>query len=249
MMFIFNLKKYILKLHIISIIFLLLLISCSHRVQKHPPKSRMDNAKYSKPYIINGVKYYPLHSVDKFVQEGIASWYGRHWHGKLTASGEKYNMYAMTAAHKTLPLGSYVHVKNLDNGKSAVVKINDRGPYVRGRIIDMSYAGAKKIGIVETGTAHVRITLLSENKRNFVLNGKKVDLDKGDFYIQIASFSEKNNAVYFKKRFKNAVIQKAYVNGRKFYRVRLTGFKSRKKAESYLNRIKFQFPDAYVVRD
>jgi rare lipoprotein A len=209
----------------------------------------MNNARYSKPYIINGVKYYPLHSVNKFTQTGIASWYGRHWHGRLTASGERYNMYAMTAAHKTLPLGSYVHVKNLDNGKTAVVRINDRGPYVRGRIIDMSYAGAQKIGIVETGTARVRITLLSENKDDFEMNGRKIDLDKGIFYIQIASFTDKNNAYRLKKRLNKAVIQKAYINGKTFYRVRISGFKSRKKAEKYLRKIGYKFPQAYVVRD
>ena len=94
--------------------------------------------------------------------EGIASWYGPGFHGRRTASGEIYNMYAYTAAHKTLPLGTYVRVINLENGKSVVVRINDRGPFKKGRIIDLSYAAAKKIGMIEKGTARVRLEILSK---------------------------------------------------------------------------------------
>ncbi len=94
--------------------------------------------------------------------EGIASWYGPGFHGRRTASGEIYNMYAYTAAHRTLPLGTYVRVINLENGKSVVVRINDRGPFKKGRIIDLSYAAAKKIGMLEKGTARVRLEILSK---------------------------------------------------------------------------------------
>ncbi len=95
-----------------------------------------------------------------FKQKGIASWYGKENHKKLTASGEPYNMYAYTAAHKTLPFGTIVKVTNLKNGKSVIVRINDRGPFVKGRIIDLSYASAKKIGLIEKGTAPVSIEVL-----------------------------------------------------------------------------------------
>ncbi|RKX71460.1 hypothetical protein DRP53_01395 [candidate division WOR-3 bacterium] len=91
---------------------------------------------------------------------GKASWYGKEFHGKRTASGEIFNMYAFTAAHRTLPFGTKVRVTNLANGKSVVVKINDRGPFVRGRIIDLSYAAAKKIGLVRMGVAKVKIEVL-----------------------------------------------------------------------------------------
>ena len=94
--------------------------------------------------------------------EGIASWYGSEFHGRRTASGEIYNMYDYTAAHKTLPLGTYVKVINLENGKSVIVRINDRGPFKKGRIIDLSYAAAKKIGIIEKGTARVRLEIISK---------------------------------------------------------------------------------------
>ena len=89
----------------------------------------------------------------RFVEEGVASWYGEDFHGKLTSNGEVYDMYAMTAAHKTLPLGVYVRVTNKQNGQSAVVRVNDRGPFVDTRIIDLSYAAAKQLGVVGPGTA------------------------------------------------------------------------------------------------
>ena len=92
---------------------------------------------------------------------GIASYYGREFHGKRTASGEIYNMRKYTAAHRTLPFGSIVRVTNLSNGRSVKVRINDRGPFVKGRIIDLSYGAARKLGIIESGTAKVRIDVLS----------------------------------------------------------------------------------------
>lgn len=93
---------------------------------------------------------------------GRASWYGKEFHGKKTASGEKFNMYALTAAHKTLPFGTRVRVTNLANGKSVVVKINDRGPFVKGRIIDLSYAAAKKISLVGMGVVKVRLEIVGK---------------------------------------------------------------------------------------
>jgi len=102
--------------------------------------------------------------VSDFHQTGRASWYGTRFHGRKTASGERYNMNALTAAHKTLPLASYVRVTNTSNNKSVVVKINDRGPYVRGRIIDVSYAAARLLGLRKAGTASVKIEGLSQQE-------------------------------------------------------------------------------------
>lgn len=99
-----------------------------------------------------------------YVEEGQASWYGKKFHGRKTASGEKFNMHALTAAHKTLPFGTRVKVTNLDNSKSVVVKINDRGPFTKGRIIDLSYAAAKKVGMIESGVARVRIKVVKKGK-------------------------------------------------------------------------------------
>lgn len=102
--------------------------------------------------------------VSSFKQSGRASWYGKRFNGRKTASGERYNMHAMTAAHKTLPLASYVRVTNTSNQKSVVVKINDRGPYVRGRVIDLSYAAARELGLQTAGTAHVQIQGLTQEE-------------------------------------------------------------------------------------
>ena len=110
----------------------------------------------TKTYTVRGKTYRPYLSADGYREDGVASWYGRDFHGKTTANGERYNMYAMTAAHKLLPLGTKVRVTHLRNGKSIVVRVNDRGPFVGDRIIDLSYASAKELGMIGTGTARVR---------------------------------------------------------------------------------------------
>ena len=102
-------------------------------------------------------------SHDRNVQRGKASWYGKPFHGRLTASGERFDMHAPTAAHKSLPFGTRVRVTNLDNGKHTVVRINDRGPFVKGRIIDLSYGAAKQIQMLQMGVARVKLEILSRS--------------------------------------------------------------------------------------
>lgn len=116
--------------------------------------------KVGKPYNIMGKTYYPISSSEGFTEQGIASWYGHPFHGRKTANGEKYNMYEMTAAHPTLPLPTYVRVTNLKNGRSVVVKVNDRGPFKKNRVIDMSYRGAQVLGFAEQGVTPVHIEAL-----------------------------------------------------------------------------------------
>mgnify|MGYP003588602237 FL=1 len=135
---------------------------------KDTKNSKINNSKemhkYTmRPYNVFGIKYYPFiaNIGDEF--EGIASWYGPDFHSKKTSNGEIYNMYDMTAAHKTLPMNTVVKVDNLENGKSIVVRINDRGPFVRGRIIDLSNKAAHQIDMVRKGTANVKITILGYN--------------------------------------------------------------------------------------
>lgn len=127
----------------------------------------------SRPYEILGNRYYPLESGKGFVQEGIASWYGQKFHGHLTSNGETYNMFMMTAAHKTLPLPSFVKVTNLSNGKTAVVRVNDRGPFHPDRVIDLSYAAAKKLGYQQHGTARVKLEVIHFDKDNNVTVGNR----------------------------------------------------------------------------
>jgi rare lipoprotein A len=123
-------------------------------VPKVEPKSKLGNMH---SYVVFGKTYYTKASSRGYVERGIASWYGPKFHGRKTSSGEPYDMHQMTAAHKTLPLPTYALVRNLENGRSAIVKINDRGPFVGDRIIDLSYAAAKKLGVDQKGTAHVEI--------------------------------------------------------------------------------------------
>ena len=108
-----------------------------------------------------GKRYYPMSTNEGYSEKGIASWYGKKFHGRKTATGEIYDMYEMTAAHKTLPLPSYAEVTNLNNGLKIIVRVNDRGPFHQGRIIDLSYAGATKLDIIGNGTAEVEVNAIN----------------------------------------------------------------------------------------
>ena len=146
----------------------------------HEPYSRYGNPG---SYKIEGQKYSILRSASGYKARGIASWYGTKFHKQRTSSGDMYDMYSMTAAHKTLPLPSYVRVKNLDNGREAVVRVNDRGPFRHDRIIDLSYAAAAKLGLLPKGTARVEIESL-------VPKGTKL----AQYYIQAGSFTLQKSA-------------------------------------------------------
>jgi len=127
-------------------------------VPRVEPRSSHGNPPF---YDVNGQRYTILASADNFVERGVASWYGPDFHGHNTSSGEVYDMYAMTAAHRTLPIPCYARVTNLSNGRSVVVRINDRGPFVANRIIDLSYSAASRLDIVRTGTAFVELRTIS----------------------------------------------------------------------------------------
>ncbi|QID16369.1 septal ring lytic transglycosylase RlpA family protein [Nitrogeniibacter mangrovi] len=127
------------------------------RIADAVPRDEPIHVATSRPYSVFGEDYVPMTSRQPFVQEGRASWYGRKFNGKRTANGEIYDMYAMSAAHKTLPLPSYVRVTNLENGRSVIVRVNDRGPFHSSRIIDLSYAAAYKLGYLRQGSTRVRI--------------------------------------------------------------------------------------------
>jgi rare lipoprotein A len=121
------------------------------------PRVEPINRGTARPYVVMGRSYTPMTAPAPYKARGIATWYGRRYHGKPTSSGEPYDMYAMTAAHTTLPIPSYVRVTNLKNGKSVVVRVNDRGPFVDGRIIDLSYTAAHRIGVLAGGSAPVEV--------------------------------------------------------------------------------------------
>lgn len=210
----FNLKKF--HLLLVLLIILIFLNSCSYGARAPIPATQ-------KPYVINRIKYYPISSSVGYVDTGIASWYGKYFHGRHTSNGERYDMYADTAAHKTLPMNTMLLVKNLENGRETVVRINDRGPFVRGRILDLSYGSAKKLGIIRKGTAKVRITAMVSSQ-----NGKYAtvpDFNEGEFYVQIGSFREKRNALRLQSRFRNAghtaVIKEFSQADETYYRVQV----------------------------
>jgi rare lipoprotein A len=161
-----------------------------------------------RPYEVNGERYYPLPDSEGFVQFGKASWYGKKFHGRQTANGEIFDMYKESAAHKTLPLGTYVKVLSVSNRKEIVVRINDRGPFVKGRIIDLSYAAAKAIGLIGPGVADVKIMALGREVGGQESSGgiKPVveieDLNLGDFAVQVGAFKSRDNAIKLADRLK-----------------------------------------------
>lgn len=126
-------------------------------------KSRSGNPE---TYVIDGVTYRVLDTSAGYREEGVASWYGQDFHGRRTSSGDVYDMYQMSAAHKSLPLPTYVRVVNLENGRSVVLRVNDRGPFVDDRIIDLSFAAATRLGIVAQGTARVEVVALDPPARD-----------------------------------------------------------------------------------
>lgn len=193
-----------------------------------------------KPYKALGKWYQPVSHSHGFQQRGLASWYGKKFHGNKTSNGETYDMYKISAAHKTLPFDTYVRVHNLANGKELDVRINDRGPFVRGRIIDLSYEAAKKLGIVGPGTALVEIAALGTVVKPKVKNAAEtsytpVDYHKGNFTFQVGAFLERQNAEKLKtkldQKYKNAHIATFDNGSETFYRVRVGKFSTLAQAE------------------
>lgn len=217
---------------------LLLLCACG---QKTAPKG----SGSQKPYTIKGKTYYPLKSAHGFVEEGIASWYGPGFHGKKTASGEIFNQYAMTAAHKTLPLGTRVRVTHLGNGKSVLVRVNDRGPFASDRIIDLSRAAASRLEITGKGTGRVRVQSLGGLPE--ISNDGDIS---GDFYIQLGAFGQKENA----KKLINILSKEGrrgrlFFGANKMWNVQTGPWKDSASAQKMLEAFRSSYPHAFVVGD
>ncbi len=165
-------------------------------VPRPEPQSRQGNMS---SYEVFGKRYHVLPHSKDYKEIGGASWYGRKFHGRLTSNGETYDMFAMTAAHKTLPLPTYAKVTNLKNKKSIVVRINDRGPFHGDRIIDLSYVAAKKLGIYAHGTAHVQVEALNHSaqpsdNREKSLSQAQAQFSNHPIYLQVGAFSSRDNA-------------------------------------------------------
>jgi len=233
--------------------------SCLSKQIIHSTPSR---CQYGKPYQIKNKWYYPMTYIDYFEQKGIASWYGKKFHGRKTSNGETYDMYGISAAHKTLPLGTVVRVYNLDNKRCMTVRINDRGPFIEGRIIDLSYAAAKKMGFAQKGTANVYIQTVKcpePKQKSKPLKAKKHQkalpkqmVSRNCFQIQVGAFSDRRNAASLCNRlkplFKDSHISKSQSKSKTLYRVLIGNCMPQQKAvyvERQLGHHGFQ--DAFVV--
>ncbi|TVQ74179.1 MAG: septal ring lytic transglycosylase RlpA family protein [Chromatiaceae bacterium] len=211
------------------------------------PPSRYGNPE---SYEVFGKRYHTLASAEGYRERGIASWYGTKFHGRRTSSGEPYDMYAMTAAHTALPLPTYVRVTNLENGRSVVVRVNDRGPFVNNRIIDLSYAAAHRIDMINQGTARVEVEALEPYPASGrmqqaatpagadngsgghvrtpapILQPLPADEPPGDVFVQVGAFASRTNAELLQDRLRArglgpVAVTESRVEDRYLYRVRL----------------------------
>ncbi len=225
---------------------------------QQPVFKRLSKSKYGNPhsYEVRGKVYTTLDSAKGYRKRGTASWYGSKFHGRLTSSREVYDMYQLTAAHRTLPIPTYARVTNLNNGKAIILKINDRGPFHDDRIIDLSYAAAVKLDFAKHGTANVEVQALSysdlspektqrvENK--LVTNestsspGNLSDQQSG-MYIQLGAFSNKGNAATFEDKVRNiipgAAVRTIHSIDRKIYTVRMGPLRSKSLVNELLNEL------------
>jgi len=245
------------------------LASIPDAVPRAEPRSRYGNPE---TYEVFGKKYRVMKSARGHVERGLASWYGPGFHAERTSSGEPYNMYSMTAAHKTLPIPSYVRVTHLGNGRSVVVRVNDRGPFVGNRIIDLSYTAAYKLGMIGSGTAPVEIRVLQPGDSNSApttavtptatpaatpaatpTSAPSVDtpsLGISSRFLQTGSFGSRTNAEAMTRRLaqsgiRNAVIREARIGERVVYRVQVGPLDNAVEADDMIERLRLVgVPDA-----
>jgi rare lipoprotein A len=191
------------------------------RIPDPIPQPEPRSAKGNPPfYEVLGKRYFVLPTSAGYVERGVASWYGPGFHAALTSNGEKYDMYAMTAAHKTLPLPAYVQVTNLRNGRSVTVRVNDRGPFKDGRIIDLSYTAASKLDMLKEGTTFVEVRALTGSQP------ASAPAPASALYVQAGAFGTEANAAKLVETLRTRGIDKGFVrrddvNGQTLFRVRV----------------------------
>ena len=242
---------------IAAVSFVFFLDGCSQRspyATSHTSKARHKATMRS--YRVRGRTYRPTYVSVGDTMRGISSWYGPNFHGKYTSNGEIYNMHRMTAAHKTWPMDTIVKVENLSNGRSVVVRINDRGPFVRGRVIDCSYAAGKKLGLDRTGIAKVKLTVLGFSGKVFKPHAAERSRTKAapvpkstplprvrlsDFGVQVGAFRNYAGAVKYKRHYApmagdrlRVLIRRFDEDGAPLYRVWVMGFGSEEEAMDFI---------------
>jgi rare lipoprotein A len=204
------------------------------------PKSEPLHRFANRPYQVFGKDYVPFASVRPFRQRGMASWYGKRFHGQKTASGELYDMYAMTAAHPTLPIPSYARVTHLRSSKSVVVRINDRGPFHAGRIIDLSYAAAHKLGFIQHGSSEVEVEA--------IVPGRTAGEEK--VFLQVGAFSSRDNAESLRARVQALEESAQLLLAGNLWRLQLGPYRSQDDARTAAERLEraFELKPLIVVR-
>jgi len=229
----------------------LLLAACGttgHRVSVEPgsPGQR----PWQRPYTVDGERYVPLLNAEGYREEGLASWYGAEEHGGPTSNGETFDMYQPTAAHKTLPLGCYLRVTNKLNGKQTIVRVNDRGPFVAERIVDLSYRSARDLDIVDSGVAPVIIEVVSPGPGTSRPDSAPSAV--GAYTLQVASFADPETAQQLSARLRKdltfSTVREVETGKGRFYRVRAGRFLSRAAAEEARESLaRNGYPDAFIV--
>ncbi|WP_419784936.1 septal ring lytic transglycosylase RlpA family protein [Pseudodesulfovibrio sp.] len=234
-----------------------------HVYSTPPTSSPSRTAEYApsrdaktRPYTVLGRTYYPLQTAAGYDEVGLASWYGSDFHGKKTANGQTYNMYGVTAAHKTLPLGTKVRVTHLGNHRSVILVVNDRGPFVSGRILDLSYGAARELGMLNEGVAKVRISAIGSTVPATMVASTSATSRSQQaikvYSVRVGAFAVRSNAERTHRRlvsegYKDAAIVMENRDGLTLHIVVAGRFTSREKAESIQQRLKRAFPTCYIV--
>lgn len=219
-------------------------------IPRREPRSAHGNPPF---YKVLGKRYVVLATADGYLERGVASWYGPTFHGESTSNGEKYDMYAMTAAHTTLPLPTYARVTNLKNGRSVVVRINDRGPFVANRLIDLSYSAAAKLDMLKEGTTLVEVKALTVQEPDDLT--RSAQTPPPALYVQAGAFADQRNAQRVLDRLHAGGLSSAFIlappDGKPtLYRVRLGPISNVPEFDSLAARLKtLGFPDARLATD
>ncbi|MCP8899401.1 septal ring lytic transglycosylase RlpA family protein [Gilvimarinus xylanilyticus] len=222
-------------------------------VPKVEPRTRAGNKN---PYTVLGKTYYLIEDESSYKERGYASWYGEKFHGHDTSNGEVYDMYAMTAAHKTLPIPSYVRVTHLENGRSVVVRVNDRGPFHEGRIIDLSYAAAQRLGISQTGTGPVEVEIVmpGDTPPPPLKPDDRPASQADGVYLQVGAFSSRQSAQALQRKVASATGERVFISefmaAKALYRVRIGPLAN----QQAVTRVRARLPEAgvyssHVVQD
>ena len=223
-------------------------------VPRYEPRSQRGNPPF---YEVLGRRYYVMNEVAGYRERGVASWYGTKFHGRMTSSGEPYDMYAMTAAHKTLPLPSYVRVTHRGNGRSIVVRVNDRGPFVGERVIDLSYAAAVRLGMHNDGTALVDVEVIAPGTTAEapVVAPDAVAIRPEPVWLQVGAFSDEANATRLSARLADEGIHEVVTLSeqrarQRIYRVKIGPLTAVDEIERMLERVReLGITDAHLATD